>query len=57
MTKAERTLAAIRHQHLHNQLFKTAFNLVGQRVEDPKRFTPRPTYKQEQLFDIKKGER
>jgi hypothetical protein len=57
MTKAERVLATIRDHQLKSELFKTAFNLIGQRVEDPKKFTPRPTWKQEPLFDIKKGER
>jgi len=57
MTKAERVLATIRDHQLKSELFKTAFNLIGQRVEDPKKFTPRPAWKQEPLFDIKKGER
>jgi hypothetical protein len=57
MTKGERVLAAIKEQQLKAELFKTPFNLVGQRVENPKRFEPRPTYKQEALFTTNKGER
>lgn len=57
MTKGERVLAAIREHQLKAELFKTPFNLVGQRVENPKRFTPRPTWKQEGLFQTEKGER
>jgi hypothetical protein len=57
MTKAERVLATIREHQLKAELFKTPFNLIGQRVENPKHFTPRPTYKQEPLFASEKGER
>ena len=57
MTKAERVLATIRDHQLKAELFKTPFNLIGQRVENPKRFEPRPTYKQEPLFVSEKGER
>ena len=57
MTKAERVLATIRDHQLKSELFKTPFNLMGQRVENPKHFTPRPTYKQEALFAIEKRER
>lgn len=52
MTKAERTLAIIRENHLHAELFKVPFALIGQKVENPKRFEPRPTYKQEGLFTM-----
>jgi hypothetical protein len=55
MTTAEKTLAAIKHQHLHAELFKAPFNLIGEKAE-PKKFTPRPVWKQEQLFTMK-GER
>jgi hypothetical protein len=58
MTKAEAKLAAIKEQKLKAELFKAPpFNLMGQRVENPKRFTPRPTWKQEPLFASEKGER
>lgn len=58
MTKAERILAAIKEQKLYAELFKSPpFNLIGQRVDNPKHFEPRPTYKQEQLFNTNKGER
>jgi hypothetical protein len=57
MTKGEQVLAAIREHQLKTELFKTPFNLIGQRVENPKRFEPRPTYKQEPLFASEKGER
>ena len=57
MTKAERVLATIRDHQLKAELFKTPFNLIGQRVENPKRFEPRPTYKQKALFAIEKRER
>lgn len=51
MTKAEKILAAARQHKLESELFKAPpFNLMGQRVENPKHFTPRPTYKQEPLF-------
>jgi hypothetical protein len=57
MTKAQRVLATIRDHQLKAELFKTPFNLTGQRVENPKHFTPRPAYKQEALFQTEKGER
>ena len=57
MTKGERVLATIRDQQLKTELFKTPFNLMGQKIESPKHFTPRPTYKQEALFQTEKGER
>jgi len=58
MTKAEKILAAARQHKLESELFKhPSFNLIGQRVENPKHFTPRPTYKQEPLFASEKGER
>lgn len=57
MTKGEQVLAAIREHQLKTELFKTLFNLIGQRVENPKRFEPKPTYKQEALFQTEKGER
>jgi len=58
MTKAEKILAIARQHRLESELFKhPSFNLIGQRVENPKHFTPRPTYKQEALFQIEKGER
>lgn len=57
MTKAERILAAIKQQKLYSELFKSpAFNLVGRRIENPKRFEPRPTYKQDSLFMSEKKE-
>jgi len=56
MTKPEQILGRIKEQHLHAELFKTPFNLMGQKAE-PKHFTPRPTYKQEPLFASEKGER
>ena len=56
MTKGEQVLAAIREHQLKTELFKTLFHLIGQRVENPKRFTPRPTYKQEGLFVSEKRE-
>jgi len=57
MTKAERVLATIRDHQLKSELFKTPFHLIGQRVDNPKHFEPRPTYKQDQLFNNEKGER
>ena len=58
MTKAEKILAIARQHRLESELVKhPSFNLIGQRVENPKRFEPRPTYKQEALFQIEKGER
>lgn len=58
MTKGEQVLAAIREHQLKTELFKhPSFNLIGQRVENPKRFEPKPTYKQEALFQTEKGER
>ena len=56
MTKGERVLAAIREHQLKAELFKTPFNLIGEKAE-PKHFTPRPTWKQEQLFTIGKENR
>ena len=56
MTKGEQVLAAIREHQLKAELFKAPFNLIGEKAE-PKHFTPRPTYKQEALFAIEKGER